>query len=333
MQEMWDKVLWVKFGWSEYYRGGAVDGNFKFLDGNQGHEAYNFQPAGDGTYYCYVPPHSGRYAPGHKCSELSGWTVVCLAKHPEYPGIHIVGWYEDTTLLRGLKDVPETSGRLPVSSQNPDARWRYCLSSKRAFFVPPERRVPPFAHRSIRQAKYSFLCGPGVKVTKNKKEVFAILRNRMRKLDATVIPSPSEASAPDSGADSTDPLRGLFGTPEHRKKVEKAAEEAVKKYYDKKEFQFTNVTKLNLGFDFIFRKGETEYHVEVKGTAGDRPRFFLTRNENACRKDDPLWRFAIVTNALGPKPTLCVYNNQAFENAFELKPYVFLGGRPRGHDQ
>ncbi len=30
------KNLWVKFGWSEYYRGGAVDGNFGWLNENKG---------------------------------------------------------------------------------------------------------------------------------------------------------------------------------------------------------------------------------------------------------------------------------------------------------
>ena len=45
------KVLWVKFGWFEFYRGGPVDGNFSYLagKGKQGHESYNFAPAADGT--------------------------------------------------------------------------------------------------------------------------------------------------------------------------------------------------------------------------------------------------------------------------------------------
>ncbi|KTB55228.1 hypothetical protein AO063_26380 [Pseudomonas fluorescens ICMP 11288] len=61
-----NKVLWVKFGWSEYYRGGDIAGNFAWLNQNRGtenegrgHEAYNFMPDVDGTYYCYVPPQGG----------------------------------------------------------------------------------------------------------------------------------------------------------------------------------------------------------------------------------------------------------------------------------
>ena len=115
--------------------------------------------------------------------------------------------------------------------------------------------------------------------------------------------------------------------PEHRKKVEKAAEEAVKRDYREKGFSYTDdddVTRKNLGFDFIFRRGRTEHHVEVKGTSGDLPRFFMTRNENAYR-ENPKWRFAIVTNALGPDPTVCVYNNRRFKKTFELEPYVYTG--------
>ena len=89
-----EKVLWVKFGWSEFYCGGPVEGNFSHLarKGNQGHEAYNFEPAQDGTYYSYVPPHFGKYAP--TSDDLTGWTVICPAKHPKSKGVRIVGWYD-----------------------------------------------------------------------------------------------------------------------------------------------------------------------------------------------------------------------------------------------
>jgi hypothetical protein len=30
------KILWVKFGWSEYYRGGPVDGKFGWLNEHRG---------------------------------------------------------------------------------------------------------------------------------------------------------------------------------------------------------------------------------------------------------------------------------------------------------
>ncbi len=317
------KVLWVKFGWSEYYRGGSVDGNFSYLagKGNVGHEAYNFKPVADGTYYCYVPPHIKTYAPSNP--DPTGWTVVCLAKHPRRKGVHIVGWYEDATLLGRWRDVPITCAQLRVSDTDPDEGWSYCISSQTAYFVPPEKRTMPFSHPSVRQGKFSFLCGPGVRTTANKEKVLRHLKRCMKKLSSAVIESPTDLSAPDPGADPTDPLRGL-GTPEHRKKVEKAAEKAVKNHYCARGFSWTDVTRKNLGFDFIFKKGRTEYHVEVKGTSGVLPRFFMTRNENSYR-DNPNWRFAIVANALSMKPKIHVFDNLKFQRTFELAPYVYTG--------
>ena len=138
--------------------------------------------------------------------------------------------------------------------------------------MPPEKRTIPFIHRSVRQGKFSFLRGPGVRTTDNKKEVLKYLKIRMKKLESSVIENPTDETAPDLGAEPGDPFRG-FGTPEHRKKVEKAAEEAVKRHYRTKGLSHDddddNVTKKNLGFDLIFREGRTEYHVEVKGTSGD----------------------------------------------------------------
>ena len=323
-----DKVLWVKFGWSNYYRGGPVDGNFGALArGDVGHEAYNFEPAADGTYYCYVPEHeinAKKYAPSNP--DPTGWTVVCFAKHHKRTGIHIVGWYEDAKLLGTWRYVPETRAYSPVSDSDPDARWSYCITSKNAYFVPPEERIR-FSHRSIGRGKYSFLRGPDVQTTPNKEEVLRILKHHMKRLKSAVIENPTDETAPGPGTEPGDPLH-VFGTPEHRKKVEKAAEDAVKRHYRAKGFSHDddddNVTKKNLGFDFIFRKGRTEHHVEVKGTSGDLPRFFMTRNENAYR-EAPAWRFAIVTNALSPKPTVRVYDNRQFKRTFELEPYVFTG--------
>ena len=223
-----------------------------------------------------------------------------------------------------------TPALMPVAGRNRDARWKYCISSKTAYFVPPEECTMPFSHRSVRRGKYSFLRGPGVRKTTNKEEVLKQLTRRMKRLRSVAIENPTDESAPDPGGNPADPIGG-FGTPEHRKKVEKAAEKAVKKQYRAKGFSCTDVTRKYLGFDFIFSKDRTEHHVEVKGTSGDLPRFFLTRNENSYR-ENPAWRFAIVTNALGPKPKVHVYDNRRFKKTFELNPYVYTGEpviRPR----
>ena len=252
-------------------------------------------------------------------------TVICLAKHQDYSGIHIVGWYENATLLGKWLKAPEDRLYLSVTGTNPSYEWLYCITSKTAYFVPPEHRTSSFSHPSIGQGKYSFLAGPKVKQTKNKAHVLKILQNKLTKLNSIAVKNPTAASAPDLEADPVDPLHG-FGTPEHRKKVEKAAEIAVIKYYAAKGFTHKDVTKRNLGYDFIFAKGKDEHHVEVKGTAGNVSRFFMTRNEDAYR-ENRTWRFAIVTNALTSEPIVQVLNNREFNAEFELVPFVYRGVR------
>lgn len=161
-----------------------------------------------------------------------------------------------------------------------------------------------------------------------KQEVLKLLMCRLEKLKPIAVDGPNEDNTPDPEADTADPLKG-FGTPEHRRKVEKAAEEAVEEYYRRKyrkkegEFSWKDVTKQNLGYDFIFAKGDIKHHIEVKGTSGTVGRFFMTRNESKYR-ENPTWRFTIVTDVLND-PKVRVFDNCEFKREFDLDPYVFIG--------
>lgn len=318
------KILWVKFGWSDYYRGGPVDGNFGWLNEQRGeenegrgHEAFNFMPAPDGTYYCYVPPQARGYAPSNESN--SGWTVVCLAKNPRHKGIHVVGWYDNATLI-GDWEKPN-----PVAASAGERNWSYCITSESAFFIPPEFRNDPFSDSSVRQAKYSFLSGPDVRADENKERVLKLLEGKLKAFHDVAVRNPDESRAPDPETDPADPLAG-FGTPEHRKKVEEAAERAIVERYKSKGFQERRVAHLNCGYDYVFTRKNTVHHVEVKGTSMAYERFFLTRNENDGRKDSR-WRLGMVTNALTARPKVTIFDDQAFEKAFDLEPYVFVGKR------
>lgn len=324
------KILWVKFGWSEWYRGGAVDGDFTWLKDNKkfgterrGHEAFNFNPGPDGLYYCYVPPQKGEYAPSN--DDPHGWTVICLAKNPKHTGIHIVGWYENATLHGRWIEPPSGTVGKRGDATHPAYDWSYCISSETAFFVAPEDRTSPFSDNSIRQGKYSFLDGPGVTVNDNKRRVLELLEGRLEALRPVSIKNPSEHKLPDPELDTADPLKG-FGTPEHRRKVEIAAENAAIEYYATRGFQYERVTHLPCGYDFIFTKGKLEFHVEVKGTASTSPQFFLTRNEHVKGlQSDPAWRLLMVTAALSANPLTSEYNASELARSFDIEPYVFLG--------
>lgn len=324
------KILWVKFGWSDYYRGGAVDGNFAWLNDNKGkknegrgHEAFNFNPGPDGGYYCYVPPQTKIHAPWNE--DPNGWTVICLAKHPEHAGIHIVGWYEDATLYGEWREPPASIVKRRGDAAHPAYDWSYCIKSKTAYFILPEHRTIPFSDNSVRQGKYSFLEGPNVVTNTNKRRVLNTLEERLRLLRPIAIKNPSEEKVPDPELDGSDPLKG-FGTPEHRKKVEKAAEDAAIKHYKRKGYTPERVTHLPCGYDFIFTKANSTLHVEVKGTSSPSPQFFLTRNEH--RKgllSNPAWRLVMVTSALSDAPIVTEYDAAELRKAFDLEPYVFIG--------
>lgn len=321
------KVLWVKFGWSDYYRGGTIDGNFGWLNDNRGeekegrgHEAYNFMPV-NGTYYCYVPPQSKEHAPYNEDSE--GWLVICLAKHPKRKGIHIVGWYENATLLGDWFDSPAIHPAR--SGEAPAYDWSYCITSASAFFVPPGQRTMPFSDTSVRRGKYSFLAGPGVASTPNKKRVLHLLEDRIKTLSAVAVSNPDHASLLDPETDPVDPLKG-FGTAEHRKKVEEAAEKVVIQHFKGRGYLDERVSHLPCGHDFVFSKGKNELHVEVKGTSSATPQFFLTRNEfNKGCMSNPAWRLAMVTSALSSSPEMVLYTARELRKAFEMEPYVYLG--------
>lgn len=314
------KILWVKFGWSEYYRGGAIAGNFAWLSRNKGtenegrgHEAYNFMPDTGGSYYCYVPPQGGNYAPFH--DDMEGWTVVCLAKNPATRGIHVVGWYENATLHGEWLARPDSTDQRQQISPHPAYDWSYCISSSSVYFIPPEERTLPFSDPSVKQGKYSFLDGPNVIKTENKERVLARLENLMTHFASIAIHNPNEQKIFDPELDPVDPLRG-FGSPEHRKTVELAAENAAIAHFTRQGYNCQRTTHLPCGYDFIFSRTESVLHVEVKGTAAATPRFFLTRNEhNAGLILNPDWRLVMVTSALSDTPQITEYNSRQLKEA------------------
>jgi hypothetical protein len=328
------KILWVKFGWSKYYRGEPVDGNFGWLNEKNddqvkkmGYEAYNFMPASDGGYYIFLPPQSGTSSPSNP--DPYGWTVVCLAKNPQHPGIHIVGWFENATLIGKWLPPPDDRKTNPSGDVRPGYDWSYCIKSDTAYFIPPEFRNSPFSDPSIRQGKYSFLTGPNLKIRNaaaeaSKARVLAILEAKMKELAAVAVQNPNASNPPDFDLVETDPLGGFGGTPEQRKKIEEAAERAVIAHYEALGYQHRDMTKVICGYDFCFSKGRQELHVEVKGTSGGIEHFYLTRNEyNNGLMVNEKWRLAMVTHALAAKPTVKVYKPKELKLAFDIEPLCF----------
>lgn len=324
------KVMWVKFGWSEYYRGGPVDGDFSFFsDGDgEGHEAFNFLPGPDGGYYCYVPPH-GPHSASPSSSDPHGWTVICLAKFPSQKGVHVVGWYENATLIGKQVSRPEYKAGVGFRRDTQGTKFSYAIKSDTAYFVPPEARTQPFSHPSVKQAKFSYLAGPDVDAKPAKAEVLAILEAELARLKPLAIAQPNPANAPDELEDDIDPL-GRFGTPEHRRAVELAAEGAATAELDRLGYRVIRRSDEKIGYDLqaIAKQGSGELYVEVKGTSGPDRRFYMTPKEREFTTTEG-WRLAMVTDALG-NPEVTFFTRKQMEKRFSLQPMVWIGREVEG---
>lgn len=326
-----EKVMWVKFGWSEYYRGGPVDGNFRWLkesDG-EGHEAFNFLPGPDGEYYCYVPPYGASSASPSNL-DPHGWLVICLSKFPPQNGIHVVGWYENATLVGGRILRPEYDSGVGFRCDNQNEPFYYSIKSDKAFFVPPEARTRPFSHPSIKR-HFSYLTGPNVDTNPAKKEVLTILKDELARLQPLAISQPNPANAPDELENNIDPLE-RFGTPEHRRKVELAAEHAVTAELERLGYKVARRSDEKIGYDLqaIPKKGGSDLYVEVKGTSGADRRFYMTPNEREFTSTKG-WRLAMVTDVLG-NPDVTFFTCKQMEQCFSLQPMVWIGREVAGDE-
>jgi hypothetical protein len=93
-----------------------------------------------------------------------------------------------------------------------------------------------------------------------------------------------------------------FGQAEDNSTVERAAVAHVTGCYRRDGWDVSSVETERLGYDLRCTRGGEERHVEVKGVAGSVPAFMLTEGERRAAASDPLWRVAVVTEALGSNP-------------------------------
>lgn len=109
---------------------------------------------------------------------------------------------------------------------------------------------------------------------------------------------------------------GGFANPATRKAVELAAISFVTAALKRDGFEVHDRQSKNLGYDLEAVSDRETLLVEVKGTDGSIPRFFITRGERR-RSTDPNWRLAVVTNARSA-PTLSMLTGGDAEARFEF---------------
>lgn len=111
---------------------------------------------------------------------------------------------------------------------------------------------------------------------------------------------------------------GFHVDPELRKRVEKAASDFVKQWYEREGWLVKDVSRDKVGYDLHCTKSAQTKCVEVKGTSGLEQQFIITNNELEKSQSDPDFVLAIVTNAL-TKPTLTQYRGSELQDHFQFQ--------------
>lgn len=106
--------------------------------------------------------------------------------------------------------------------------------------------------------------------------------------------------------------------PKTKKKIEVAAINFVTSYYENLRYSVKDCQKESCGYDLLVEKKNKFLKIEVKGTSGEVPQFFITKNERA-RSADPSWRLALVTNTLST-PMMEIFNADEMEKKFNFDP-------------
>ena len=115
---------------------------------------------------------------------------------------------------------------------------------------------------------------------------------------------------------------GGFADPETRKAVEQAAIAFVTAHYDSQHYAVKNLESENLGYDLLAVKPGASLYLEVKGTDGIIPRFFLTRNERKFAEKAADWRLVIVSCAR-TAPQMQVLTLRQLESTYDLDPLAW----------
>ena len=114
-----------------------------------------------------------------------------------------------------------------------------------------------------------------------------------------------------------------FPDQRHRSKVEEAAIKEAVEYLKFKGYEIMDKQNDNCGYDLLAtrRRKPHELHVEVKGTSGSNPQFFISRNEKKHMLNSE-WRIVIVTNALD-SPVVSLLTKRQVESMFLISPFAW----------
>lgn len=262
-------LLFVNIGWQVRYEGPKNDptlgGHGYLLTHKLGHESWTFAPL-RGKLYGYIPRETNvrleNLGASAGDSDVTGITVVWLARSPHTGRTVIVGWYKNARVYRqsgmiAKRRTSEIEVQYQIVADEADG---HLLALDQRTFVIPTKKEPGCLGQSP--------------VWYGTDEAF---RNKVRAFLASNGRVDLQKNAAKAGA-------GRQHDPEKRRRIEKAAIDIAISYYESVEGgerEVKSVESEGCGWDLEAVRGSECLLVEVKGVGGDICDVELTPNEYA----------------------------------------------------
>ncbi|RPF70519.1 protein NO VEIN domain-containing protein [Aurantiacibacter spongiae] len=296
----------VTVDWSDDYTGGELSGRW----GQEGHEKYIFRPYRK-QYYGYFPPNGGNFPVTQSGDD---WLIFFVSRPTKADPSVVVGWYENASIIGGNRPRPDADN---LEDSHDIGPFSYSARAPYAVSIPAAAR-DCLLPKGDSLRSFSYVRENGVDKKSRMELVKPLLKYRERVSDG-------------ASDDGVDPGAAAPIDPVLKRKVERAAISAVKADFGKAYRFKDRQQQRGFGYDLEFADRSTGeiWCVEVKGTAGGRDAFYITRSErnadvrikaedgeNSLRR----WQLALVTNALDPKRRRIQYFDAAqMESSFEFQ--------------
>jgi hypothetical protein len=171
----------------------------------------------------------------------------------------------------------------------------------------------------MQYAQHSFREAPDTDGKQRKAIIFHLRPVGTLSPDSAVVAAALAGEASVSGRGKG----GGFGSVETNRQVEKAAIDFVRHHYEKDGWTVRSVEAQKVGYDLSCERGDTQVHVEVKGTQGDEVCFIITAAEVRNAMIDRKHLTCVVTAALTAAPKMFTYTRDEFSEKMQLEPIAF----------
>ncbi len=220
------------------------------------------------------PPEGDRWSIGTNWKVIEAGDLVCMFRQ----GVHGRGIVATGVITRGAFLEPHWNPDKTGDAWYVDVAWNRALDLNQMINVDElEREVPGFAWN---------------KVYSSGRIVDGAAAERLASL---LGQAPLPPKARKKGGQQ-------FGPAEHNRLVELEAMTRVSAGYEAERYVVSDVSTQNLGWDLEARRGGKVAYVEVKGTTGPLPEFFLTPNEHRAASDQEGWVAVVIAEVFGAEP-------------------------------